>query len=320
MVRSVQAHRCGVSLAHQALLYRSQEEFLTGTVPFIRDGLECGDPIQIATTDRNAEWLRVVLGADVRRMMFGDCSQWYGHPVRALVALCRTVQAASRDGHRLRIIGEPLWTARTAQETREWARHDSLINAALAVANVALLCLYDTGVVDSEALANVARTHPELVVDGSPRPSPGYTDPSVFNAECNRSPLPELPPPILWLRFRQLDQLATLRVFVTSHASHAGVAPESVEQFVQAVDEVATNAIEHGGGSAVLQLWIDPNTMVCEISDTGTGLRDPLAGQLPPDHFAAGGHGLWLARQLSDLLELHSDPAGTTVRLYLSLP
>ncbi|MGH3547626.1 MAG: anti-sigma factor RsbA family regulatory protein [Pseudonocardiaceae bacterium] len=316
---SVDPNRCGVSSAHQALLYGSEEAFLAGTVPFIRDGLECSEPVQIATTDRNAAWLRAALGADARHVAFCDDSQWYGHPVRALAALHSTVQAASRDGHRLRMIGERLWTACTAQEKRAWARHESLVNAVLALGDAALVCTYDTGVVDPDVVANVARTHPGLVVNGESRPSPDYIDPVVFNAEFNRSPLPELLPPALWLRFRQLDQLAVLRAFVTSHATEAGAAAQSVGQFVQAVDEVATNAVEHGGGSAVLQIWTGPHTIVCEVSDTGAGLLDPLAGHLPPDSFTAHGHGLWLARQFSDLLELHSDSAGTIVRLHLTL-
>jgi anti-sigma regulatory factor (Ser/Thr protein kinase) len=60
--------------------------------------------------------------------------------------------------------------------------------------------------------------------------------------------------------------------------------------------------------------------MVCEVSDTGAGLRDPLAGHLPAGRSTARGRGLWLARQLCDLLEVHSDPAGTTVRLHRTLP
>ncbi len=319
-LRSVDPNQRGVSSAHQALLYGSEEEFLAGTVPFVREGLECGDPIRITTTDRNIGWLRAALGADAQRVAFCDDDQWYGHPVRALAALHRTVQAASLDGHRLRMIGERLWTARTPQERREWARHESLVNAVLAVGDAALVCTYDTGVVDADVVATVARTHPELVENGgAPRPSPGYTDPVAFNAECNRSPLPERLPPALWLRFRQLDQLAILRAFVTSHATQAGAAAQSVGHFVQAVDEVATNAVEHGGGSGVLQIWTSPDTIVCEVSDTGAGLLDPLAGHLPPDRFTAHGHGLWLARQFSDLLELHSDSAGTTVRLHLTL-
>jgi hypothetical protein len=75
--------------------YGSEEEFLAGTVPFVRDGLECGDPIRVVTTDRNSGWLRAVLGVDAGRVAFGESSQWYRHPVRALAAVYRTVQAAS---------------------------------------------------------------------------------------------------------------------------------------------------------------------------------------------------------------------------------
>jgi anti-sigma regulatory factor (Ser/Thr protein kinase) len=317
---SIDTNQCRGSLAHQALLYRSEEEFLAGTVPFIREGLERGDPIRIVTTDRNAGWLRLALGTDAQQVAFHDSSQWYRHPVRALAATCGAVQAANVDSHQLRMIGEPVWTGRSTPETREWARHESLVNVALAAANAALVCAYDTRVADPEVMANVARTHPALVTDGGSRPSPSYTDPAVFNAECNSCPLPEMPPPTLWLRFRQLDQLATLRAFVTSHAALAGAAAPSVDRFVQAVDEVATNAIEHGGGSCVLQIWIRPHTMSCQVSDAGTGLPDPLAGHLPPAPSAPRGRGLWLARQLSDLAELHSDAGGTTVRLHLTLP
>jgi anti-sigma regulatory factor (Ser/Thr protein kinase) len=316
---SVDTYEGDVSFAHQALLYGSKDEFLAGALPLVRDGLKCGDPVRIATTERNTGWLRAALGAEARHVAFCDNSEWYVNPARALAALHHTVQAAMSGGHRLRMIEEPLWTARTGQDGREWFRYESLVNVALASANAIFMCTYDTRVVELDVMANVARTHPQMILDGGLRASPTYTDPGVFNAECNRSPLPELPPPTLWLRFRELDQLATLRAFVTSHASQAGAATGSVLKFVQAVDEVATNAIEHGGGSAVLQVWTSPHTMVCEVSDTGAGLRDPLAGQLPPERFAAGGHGLWLARQFSDLVEVRSDPTGTIVRLHLTL-
>lgn len=307
-------------MVHQALLYGSAEEFLAGTVPFIRDGLERGDPIWVVTADRNSNWLRAVLGADAGRVVFGESSQWYRHPVRALAAVHRTVQSAGRVGQRLRMIGEPLWTARTAQQANEWARYESLVNAALAWSNAALVCAYDTCVVSPDVVAEVARTHPELVVNGAARPSPSYLDPAVFNAECDSSPLPELPPPALWFRLDEGDQLITLGDFVTSHATRAGAAVLDITQFVQAVHSVATNAIEHGGGSGVVRVWARPQTILCEVSDTGTGLRDPLVGRLPSGRSTARGRVMWLARQWCDLVEVRSDPAGTTVRLHLTLP
>jgi hypothetical protein len=44
---------------------------------------------------------------------------------------------------------------------------------------------FDTGVVGPDVVAEVARTHPELVVNGGARPRPNYLDPAMFNAECN---------------------------------------------------------------------------------------------------------------------------------------
>ena len=312
------ASRGGESLVHQGLLYASKEEFLAGTLPIIQQGLACGDPVWVMSTVRNAGWLRVVLGADARQVMFGDCSQWYRHPVRALAALHRAARE-SLAGQRLRMIGEPWWTARTGPEATERVRLESLLNVALASANAFVLCTCDTRVVDDEAVAQVARTHPELVVDGGTRSSPDYTDPAVFTAECDAAPLPDPPSSALRLAFDQLGHLATLRAFMTSYATWAGAAAQAVSQFVQAVDEVATNAIEHGGGSGVIRIWTSPQAMSCEISDSGSGLSDPLAGHLPLPLGRAGGCGLWLARQFCDLVEVRSGSAGTTVRLHLNL-
>jgi anti-sigma regulatory factor (Ser/Thr protein kinase) len=318
-LRRVDTDRSGGSLTHQALLYGSEEEFLTSTVPFIRDGLNCGDPIRVATTGRNTGWLQVALGTDARHVTFCDSSQWYRHPVRTLAALHHTVHAAARGGQRLRLIEDPMCTTRTRQESKEWARYESLVNAALARVNAALVCTYDTRLVESEIVAEVARTHPELVVHGDSRPSSSYVDPVVFNAEFDKLPLPEPPPSALRLKFDGVSQLSTLRGFVISYVTWAGAAVQAAEQFVQAVDEVATNAIDHAGGSGLLRVWTDPQWISCEVSDTGDGLRDPLAGRLPTG-FTVRGRGLWLARQLCDLVELHSDPGGTTVRLHLALP
>ncbi len=320
VVSGVATNRGGESLTHQAVLYESERDFLASIVPFVREGLECDDLIRIATTNRHAGWLRAALGADAERVTFEDRAHCYRHPVRNLAALHRTVQQASRAGRRLRLIGEPWWSARTVQQNREWARYESLVNTALAWSNAALVCTYDTRVVGPEVVTDVVRTHPTLVNNGVARSSLSYLDPAVFNAECDRSPLPEPPLPAQRLSFEGADQLTIVRSYVTFHAIEVGVAEPEIEQFVQAVNEVAINAIEHGGGSGVLRIWTGPRAMVCEVSDTGAGLRDPLAGRLPAGRSTARGRRLWLARQLCDLLELRTGPAGTTVRLHLNLP
>jgi anti-sigma regulatory factor (Ser/Thr protein kinase) len=44
-------------------------------------------------------------------------------------------------------------------------------------------------------------------------------------------------------------------------------------------------------------------------------IAEPLVGRLRPSAAVEGGHGMWLANQLCDLVQVRSSRAGTTVRL-----
>jgi anti-sigma regulatory factor (Ser/Thr protein kinase) len=69
----------------------------------------------------------------------------------------------------------------------------------------------------------------------------------------------------------------------------------------------------------VLSVWRDAGELVCEISDGGARIADPLAGRRRPDPRSPHGRGLWMINQVCDLVELRSGPGGTTVRLHMTL-
>jgi hypothetical protein len=50
------------------------------------------------------------------------------------------------------------------------------------------------------------------------------------------------------------------------------------------------------------------------VRDRGT-VVDPLAGRVRPPPGADRGRGLWLANQLSDLVQIRATPEGTAVRV-----
>ena len=81
-----------------------------------------------------------------------------------------------------------------------------------------------------------------------------------------------------------------------------------------ALTEVLTNALRHGGGDVRLWAWADSESLICQVEDRGGGIVDPLAGYRPP-RAQANGRGLWLARQLVDLLQIVPGLQGTIVRL-----
>ncbi len=57
--------------------------------------------------------------------------------------------------------------------------------------------------------------------------------------------------------------------------------------------------------------------MVCDITDRGAGIADPLAGYAPPDSLQLldGGAGLWMTRRLCVDVTTGWTPTGFTVRL-----
>jgi anti-sigma regulatory factor (Ser/Thr protein kinase) len=114
------------------------------------------------------------------------------------------------------------------------------------------------------------------------------------------------------------SDLSQVRALVLKQAREAGLAEGRANDLVLAVSEVAANTLRHTQSSGTLAIWHDEDEVVCEIHDEGT-IADPLVGRRRPAPDANGGHGLWIVRQVCDLVELTSDASGTTVRMHMSL-
>jgi anti-sigma regulatory factor (Ser/Thr protein kinase) len=114
------------------------------------------------------------------------------------------------------------------------------------------------------------------------------------------------------------SDLSQVRALVLQHAREAGLTEGRANDLVLAVSEVAANTLRHTQSSGTLAIWHDEDEVVCEVHDGGT-ITDPSVGTRKPSPDASGGHGLWLVRQVCDLVELTSDANGTTVRMHMSL-
>lgn len=115
-------------------------------------------------------------------------------------------------------------------------------------------------------------------------------------------------------------QVTELRHSVTSCAHAAGLSGQRLDDFVLAVNELITNAVRHGGGQGSLRLWCRTGHLVCEVADHGRGISaQRLDNRSRPAADTAGGWGLWLARELSDAMEVETGAAGTTVRISAAL-
>jgi anti-sigma regulatory factor (Ser/Thr protein kinase) len=303
------------SFVHEALLYRDPIDYLTGTLPYVRAALAAHEPVLVAVPGPRIELLVAALGAEAAGVRFLDMTLVGRNPGRIIPWVLHGF-LEEHTGNSVRIVGEPVWPGRSAEEYPACVQHEALVNLAFAGTACGILCPYDVGLLPGSALTDAARTHPVLVDGDVRKDSDAYTDPEAVVAAYNR-PLPEPAPHAAVLEF-DASRLAGVRAFVARHAGEAGLPGHRVGDLQLAANELATNAVTHGGGTGWLRVWQERGRLVCEVRDRG-GTDTRLSGRVPPTLDSQHGRGLVLVNYVSDLVRIHTGPNGTTVRVYVDL-
>jgi anti-sigma regulatory factor (Ser/Thr protein kinase) len=122
------------------------------------------------------------------------------------------------------------------------------------------------------------------------------------------------------------ESLARMRYAVATHGAALGLAGERLDAMVAIVHELAANAVVHGGGRGRVRLWAGDNTVYCEVSDEGPGIRSATAARLsntsrgpaPPAGYERG-RGIFCVRQLADSVHIRSGASGTVVTACVGL-
>jgi anti-sigma regulatory factor (Ser/Thr protein kinase) len=119
-----------------------------------------------------------------------------------------------------------------------------------------------------------------------------------------------------------INSLHMLRQTVAAHADGLGANDDQIERLIIVAGELAINAIRHGGGRGRLLLWRHDDALVCEVSDQGSGIKDPTAGTSLPNPLAAnsGGRGLWICRNLASELTISTGPDGRGTVVQAAIP
>ncbi|MFE7117178.1 ATP-binding protein [Streptomyces sp. NPDC057654] len=107
------------------------------------------------------------------------------------------------------------------------------------------------------------------------------------------------------------EDLPGLRVAVGECAAWAGLTEPRWGEFVLAVNEIASNAVEHGGGRGCLTLRRCRGELECRIADEGPGFPESVIPEILPGLDGAhAGRGLWLARMVTDRLVIGGGATG----------
>ena len=297
---------------HAALLAGSQEQYLAGVTGFVRAALARGAPVLVAVPAFRTGPLRQMLGAAAGQVTWADMAEVGRNPARIIPAL--TAFARDHAGTRVSCVGECTWPGRTGPELTEAIKQEALANLAFRAMPVTALCPFDQTGLPPGVLAMAGQVHPLLAGRGPLCPSPAYLGADGMPRPC-RQPLPDPPAEAEALHYQQ--DMQPVRALTRRRADLCGLPGDRADNLTLAVSELAANTLRHSPDGGTLRIWHTPAELVCQITDQGW-IEDPLAGRRPPVS-DQGGQGLWLVNQVCDLVQRRSGPAGTTIRLHMSL-
>jgi anti-sigma regulatory factor (Ser/Thr protein kinase) len=294
---------------HEAVAYSTPVDLAARLAPRIAAATDAGDPVLAVLADDARGALHAVLGNAADAVRFLEPAAVHARPAFTVAAQwSRTHRWITEPGGRALVVGQRL-EALPGCGPNYWGRLDVALDVATAELPVTVLCPFP-----AEASQDLVRaTHPHV----GAHPGTGYRPPHEAVLAFPPPPPPDLGRPAAHRPF-DLATLAEVRGTVTTVAAAAGLDPEDAADLVLAVNELASNSIEHGPGAGVLRMWdrsFDGSAVVAEIFDGGH-MDVPFPGLTLPPPEGERGRGLWLAAELCDVLQVWSEPgAGTTIRV-----
>jgi anti-sigma regulatory factor (Ser/Thr protein kinase) len=296
-------------LRHNALVYESRDEYVARAVPFLREGLEAGEGAIVANTRPGLAAMREALGQDAVHVTFVDVSSAYTRPARTLAAYHDVYAEQLRKTATLRAVAD-VQVGPDPGEWEMWMGYEAVLNRSFGHLPAWVWCTYNANGLPDPVLEGVWRTHPEVLAGDALHASHRYEDPEHLLRRIAAKPVP-----LTGLRSIAFGQnIEEFRERLARELTAENLTQVRVLDGLLAATEVANNAIEHGGGVEEIRVGRADGRIVCEIVDRGDGFDDPGAGYLAPQ--AGVGSGLWVARQLTWLIEFFPSPSGFTTRIW----
>jgi anti-sigma regulatory factor (Ser/Thr protein kinase) len=304
---------------HALLVYDSDEGLCSRAMPYIDEGFACDETVVAVVSDDAEKVLRAALGADAARVRWqaGDVS--YRRLGGMFEGYRRFLAEQRAAGVAVRLLAENDVPS-SADRMAGYLRFEAMATPVLGSFGYPWVCLYDTRVHSAETLDGAYRTHPRVLdAHGRDVPNADFVDPDEYLARGGPPAPPPDPAPVDLTLNGPLGLVAFRHLLRAWAPRHIGRGPE-VDGVVIAVGEAVTNALQHGIPPVRVRAWTADRAVRVHVHDRGTAAIPLGAGYHRPLPGADHGHGLWVARQLADVVTTHTDHTGTVTVLDFPVP
>jgi anti-sigma regulatory factor (Ser/Thr protein kinase) len=315
----------GTAFFHTALIVDSDTTVRGLLAPAVRRATTEADLVFLTVSAGTARLLRDELGPAADTLGWGDTAAVYQRLGFAYEAFRRYLAAAHAAGRRVHVFAEPDLVEPpggqpagppAVDRAAAYLAYEAICNETYAGYGCEVTCLWDARRHPAPMIDSVRALHSHRLGPGGREPSPGYASPRDFLAGCNQRPLPLPVEADLAASLGGVEGLPGLRAQLRGLARDRGYAASAVADVTVAVNEIATNGLSHGRPPVEVRAWQHGDTLVVQVDDSGGTPLPAAGGYEPPDEHQERTRGLWLARQLADVMQTHTDRGTTSVRLY----
>ena len=191
-------HLAGATLGryrHVCAFFSSPQEEYATLLPFVRDGIERGErAYHVLPRQYREEHLHQLRSAGIdvdaaersRQLEVASPDETYlrggGFSKEAMLV---TIQEALKAGPTLgfpltRLIARGDSSPKDWSKANEWVEYEARLNDVLAHFNDAVICTYDTSLLDGTILVDVLRIHPVVIIGGRLYENPFFVPPGEF--------------------------------------------------------------------------------------------------------------------------------------------
>ncbi len=302
-------------LRHGVAFYDTEVDLMAQLVPVVEAALRAGEPMALALRPTTEAALRGQPSCDLSDAVALTRPDGPDGPSGQTLAArwARELRTLTPSGHQTVCVVTEHWDAFDGADGGFWTELDAAANVALSDLPVAMTCFYPAYPLHEAVLSGARRNHRTVLRRGQLAENADYLSPQeVLLASPAPAPLVLGPPDVR--RVFGAWALNEVRAAVGAMLDASGFGRDRADDVVLAVNEISTNAVEHGPGDAEICLWSDADGFVAEVHDRGV-LDNPLPGLIAPHSAEPRGRGVWIARQLCDSLHVWADRDGTHVRL-----
>jgi len=319
MVISLTDHGRSGTFDHRALIVDADDTIERLLLPQLRRKITSQQPVLMVVAIDTEAVIRERLGPDAHALQWAPTNAFYQRTGFTYSRFLRYLRERQSRQDVVHIITEPDVVTdpqSPVDRAAAYLSYEAMANEVYTCYRCSVTCVWHSRRHSPSMIEEVRKVHQRELSAGGVVDNPGYVAPGDYLSERTQAAMTAVPPVTdIDITVWHLEEVADCRAAIARWATMHHFVPTAVRQVVAAASEVVANGLRHGRPPVRARAWSQDAMLIVHVEDQGGRPIPAHAGYRPPVS-PADPAGLWVARQLADVLITNTGGGRTTVRMY----